>query len=64
MYRTDNTANTASFDNKWIEVAPNANNAPLAYVSIETSGDLKVLFPAGHYTPYETSLSGVRARVV
>ncbi|MET9360373.1 phage baseplate assembly protein V [Streptomyces sp. NPDC006632] len=65
MYRTDVATNTASFDNKWIEVAPTVpNNSPLARVSIETNGDLNVLFPAGHYTPYETSLSGVRARAV
>ncbi|MGW3860291.1 phage baseplate assembly protein V, partial [Streptomyces sp. NPDC005047] len=65
MYRSEGTDNSASFDNKWVCVTPTViDTSPVARVSMETSGDLNVLFPAGHYTPYEASLSGVRARAV
>ncbi|MEW1922272.1 phage baseplate assembly protein V [Streptomyces sp. NPDC088360] len=65
MYRSDGVDNTASFDNKWVTVSPTVGDtSPMARVSLETTGELLVLFPAGHYTPYEASLSGVRARAI
>ncbi|MFE4527096.1 hypothetical protein ACFRMO_07845 [Streptomyces anulatus] len=65
MYRSEGASNTASFDNKWVCVTPTViDTSPLARVSIEVNGDLNLLFPLGHYTPYEASLTGVRARVV
>lgn len=65
MYRSEGADNTASFDNKWVSVAPTVlDTSPVARVSMETNGDLNVLFPAGHYTPYEASLTGVRARAI
>ncbi|MFF8283348.1 hypothetical protein ACF06W_11565 [Streptomyces albus] len=64
MYRSDTASNTASFDNKWISVTPTvAVSTPMALVSMETSGDLKITFPPSHYTPYAATLNGVRARV-
>ncbi|MFF1693137.1 phage baseplate assembly protein V [Streptomyces sp. NPDC058257] len=63
MYRTDNAANTASMDNKWIQVTPvGPFSAPIARVTIEPNGDLKMLYPDGQSSPYEASLAGVRVR--
>ncbi|MEV7902178.1 hypothetical protein [Streptomyces anulatus] len=65
MYRSEGASNTASFDNKWIAVSPTVMaTSPVARVSLELNGELSILFPPGHYAPYEASLSGVRARVI
>lgn len=63
MYRSSTSSSTASFDNKYLRVDPvHPYSAPVARVSIETSGDLLALFPDGTYPYFDLSLAGVKAR--
>ncbi|MGW1261180.1 phage baseplate assembly protein V [Streptomyces drozdowiczii] len=65
MYRTEGASSSASFDNKWITVLPvGQHDTPAARLSMETNGDLNALFPGGAASPYDMSLTGIRARIV
>lgn len=64
-YRTTDASTTATFDNKWLVVIPVLpHTTPAARVTLETNGDVNVLFPDGAAPTYDLSLSGVRARAV
>ncbi|MGW3763124.1 phage baseplate assembly protein V [Streptomyces sp. NPDC005131] len=65
LYRTDDASTTASFDNKWVVVIPiGPHDTPAARITMTTSGDLQALFPGGAASPYDMSLTGVRARII
>ncbi|AZM47800.1 hypothetical protein DMB38_20200 [Streptomyces sp. WAC 06738] len=65
LYRTDDSSQSASFDNKWIVVYPiGLHDTPAARITMQPSGDLQALFPIGAASPYDMSLTGIRARIV
>lgn len=65
LYRSDLSTNTASFDNKWVAVLPiGQHDTPSARITLLPSGDLQALFPYGAASPYDMSLTGIRARIV
>lgn len=64
LYRTTESGSTATYDNKWITVLPvGPHDTPAARITLTPSGDLQALFPAGAASPYDMSLTGVRARI-
>ncbi|MEV8601796.1 phage baseplate assembly protein V [Streptomyces griseoviridis] len=64
-YRTTDASTTATFDNKWMVVIPvGQHDTPAARITLTTSGDVQGLFPAGAASPYDMSLTGVRARII
>ena len=63
-YRTFDASTTATFDNKWITVIPvGPHDTPAARITVLPSGDLQALFPGGAASPYDMSLTGIRARI-